>query len=93
MEIMQDSRIQISYVTCRSRDGKRRLFALSWLGTNDIAEALLLSTIAQAYSNKVQAKLAGSKGKLPVMEDNFQALSFVDFEEIDQANLHEGIQR
>nr|GMC62149.1 hypothetical protein Iba_scaffold32029CG0020 [Ipomoea batatas]GMD50434.1 hypothetical protein Iba_scaffold46901CG0010 [Ipomoea batatas]GME06487.1 hypothetical protein Iba_scaffold4341CG0200 [Ipomoea batatas] len=27
------------------------------------------------------------------MEDNLQALSFVDFEEIDQANLHEGIQR
>nr|GMC95540.1 hypothetical protein Iba_chr05cCG9550 [Ipomoea batatas] len=61
--------------------------------TNDIAEALLLSTIAQAYPNKVLAKLAGSKGKLPVMEDNLQALSFVDFEEIDQANLHEGIQR
>nr|GLL35860.1 uncharacterized protein LOC109192376 [Ipomoea trifida] len=72
---------------------KEELFALSWIGTDDIAEALLLSTIAQAYSNKVQAKLAGSKGKLPVMEDNFQALSFVDFEEIDQANLHEGIQR
>nr|GMD06184.1 uncharacterized protein LOC109181202 [Ipomoea batatas] len=72
---------------------KEYLFALSWIGTDDIAEALLLSTIAQAYSNKVHAKLAGSKGKLPVMEDNFQALSFVDFEEIDQANLHEGIQR
>nr|GMD50486.1 CTTNBP2 N-terminal-like protein [Ipomoea batatas] len=72
---------------------KEELFALSWIGTDDIAEALLLSTITQAYSNKVQAKLAGSKGKLSVMEDNFQALSFVDFEEIDQANLHEGIQR
>nr|GLL37484.1 uncharacterized protein LOC109192376 [Ipomoea trifida] len=72
---------------------KEELFVLSWLGTNDIAEALLLSTIAQAYSNKVQAKLASSKGKLPVMEDNFQALSFVDFEDIDQANFHEWIQR
>nr|GLL27077.1 uncharacterized protein LOC109192376 [Ipomoea trifida] len=72
---------------------KEELFAFSWLGINDIAEALLLSTIAQAYPNKVPAKLAGSKGKLPVMEDNLQALSFVYFEEIDQANLHEGIQR
>nr|GLL19609.1 hypothetical protein Itr_chr02CG10800 [Ipomoea trifida] len=72
---------------------REELFALSWLGATEITDTLLLSTIAQVYSNKIQVKLAGSKEKLPAIEDNFQAFSFVDFEEIDQANFHEGIQR
>nr|GLL39332.1 uncharacterized protein LOC109181202 [Ipomoea trifida] len=52
-----------------------------------------MSTIEEAYTNKVQAKLARSKEKLPVMEESFYALSVEDFEELDQANLQEGLQR
>nr|GLL16350.1 uncharacterized protein LOC109181202 [Ipomoea trifida] len=52
-----------------------------------------MSTIEEAYTNKVQAKLARSKEKLTVMEESFYALSVEDFEELDQANLQEGLQR
>nr|GLL30000.1 uncharacterized protein LOC109181202 [Ipomoea trifida] len=72
---------------------KEELFALDWLGTEDIATAIQMSTIEEAYTNKVQAKLARSKEKLPVMEESFYALSVEDFEELDQANLQEGLQR
>nr|GME21633.1 CTTNBP2 N-terminal-like protein [Ipomoea batatas] len=72
---------------------KEELFALDWLGTEDIPTAIQMSTIEEAYTNKVQAKLARSKEKLPVMEESFYALSVEDFEELDQANLQEGLQR
>nr|GLL35716.1 uncharacterized protein LOC109192376 [Ipomoea trifida] len=72
---------------------KEELFALDWLGTEDIATAIQMSTIEEAYTNKVQAKLARSKEKLPVMEESFYALPVEDFEELDQANLQEGLQR
>nr|GMD37735.1 CTTNBP2 N-terminal-like protein [Ipomoea batatas] len=72
---------------------KEELFALDWLGTEDIATAIQMSTIEEAYTNKVQAKLARSKEKLPVMEESFYALSVEDFEELDQTNLQEGLQR
>nr|GMC75292.1 dystroglycan-like [Ipomoea batatas] len=62
---------------------KEELFALDWLGTEDIATAIQMSTIEEAYTNKVQAKLARSKEKLPVMEESFYALSVEDFEELD----------
>nr|GLL16355.1 uncharacterized protein LOC109192376 [Ipomoea trifida] len=60
---------------------KEELFALDWLGTEDIATTIQMSTIEEAYTNKVQAKLARSKEKLPVMEESFYALSVEDFEE------------
>nr|GMD58894.1 glucomannan 4-beta-mannosyltransferase 9-like [Ipomoea batatas] len=43
---------------------REELFALSWLGTTNIAEALLLSTIDQVYSSKIQAKLAGRHSQI-----------------------------
>nr|GMD03449.1 hypothetical protein Iba_chr06aCG8970 [Ipomoea batatas] len=64
----------------------------------DVTENLsntLEDTNENLYENLIdaQAKLAGSKEKLPVMEESFYALSVEDFEELDQANFQEGFQR